>query len=104
MFTTVSLHLSFLITLFNHLGVEDTNCWSFASGIFCLIQDSCLTVCGHHCLFMMGHICLHVSDAFTQMQVTRAVCTDARPPITGQMFAFAPVSDESLDDPFRLWN
>jgi len=46
-----------LITRFNHLGVEDTNCWCLASGIFCLIQDSHSTVCGHHCmilLFMMG--------------------------------------------------
>jgi len=34
-----------LITLFNQLGVEDTNCWSFTGGTFAqsrLIQDSSL--------------------------------------------------------------
>lgn len=41
-----------LITLINHLGTEDTNYWSFPSGIFahfCWMQNfSCSTVHGHH--------------------------------------------------------
>jgi len=49
-----------LITLFNHLGVADsTNCWSFASGIFALIQDSRSTVCGHHCLILFSWWVVH---------------------------------------------
>jgi len=58
MFTPVSLHLIFLITLLIILGIVDTNyCIFFPS----LIQDSCSKACAstyYHCLillFMMGH-------------------------------------------------
>ena len=51
-----------LITLCNHLGTEDINCCSFASGIFahswCIQDLSCSTVRGRRCLillFMMRH-------------------------------------------------
>jgi len=50
MFTPVSLHLIFLITLLIILGIVDTNYCIFFSS---LIQDSCSTACAstyYHCL------------------------------------------------------
>jgi len=154
MFTTVTSPF-LLITLFKCLGIEDTNCWSFASGIFAqsrLAKDSCSTVCGHRCLmllFMMGHtfsitersglqagksstsllwsrvsrnhsvvacaewdlalscfpwnmsswwqclctIPIHTSTSMVPSHIWKSPwCT----PIPWQMFAFAPVTDESV--------
>ncbi len=47
-------------------------------------------------------ICLSLSGIFKDLQVTHAVGKDS--PHTMADEAFAPVTDNSLDDPFRLWH
>jgi len=50
------------------------------------------------CLYY-PNICLHVNGTFTIMQVTHTVYNDAPQYRPGQMFAFAPVTGESLVGP-----